>query len=198
MEKYQTVIGGDIGMETNKNIRAWVAAALFTYAICLIWVISFKCNIVQPVVESRYFMGKMSFFERVLYSASRFVKTTDEEFFVNILLFIPLGLATPFFFKKRIYICTVLSGLAISLAFEISQIIDCIGGFTYIDIYCNTLGAMLGAILHFYLINKIRDTHIKAALIVCTVGGALLSAYGILNTIKTFDIYVTPNLGKYL
>ncbi len=185
-------------MIVNKNIRKWAMAAFLTYMLCLIWIITFKCNMVQAVVESRYILGKLSLSERILKFSSEFHGTTNSEFIVNILIFIPLGLSIPFLFEKRPYLSAVLYSIAISLAFEISQLINCIGGFTYIDVYCNTFGAVLGAVMHFYIRGRVTKKQTEVVLKICTSITVAISIFGAFNTAKIFDIYITENLEKYL
>ena len=168
------------------------------YALCLIWVIGLKCNMIQPVVESRYILSKLTLGERIIRACGRFAKTTRADFLVNTILFLPLGLLLPFLKNKRPYISTVLFGFALSLGFEVLQIINCIGGFTYIDILANSLGAILGAIAHFHLRKVVTEKQFEAALTLCAVLCAVVVSFGFFNTVKHFDIYVTKDLGKYL
>lgn len=185
-------------MHNSKRIKNLTIIAIVLYALCLIWVIGLKCNMIQPVVESRYILSKLTLGERIIRACGRFAKTTRADFLVNIILFLPLGLLLPFLKNKRPYISTALFGFALSLGFEVLQIINCIGGFTYIDILANSLGAILGAIAHFYLREKMTEKQIVTALTVCSVLCAMVVSFGFFNTVKHFDIYVTKDLGKYL
>ena len=185
-------------MQVDKKIEKLATVALVLYIICLVWIITLKCNMIQPVVESRYFSGKMSFFERVVFSTSKFAKTSTKDLIANVLVFVPLGLLIPFLKKEKPYISTALFGFALSLGFEVLQIINCIGGFTYIDILANSLGAILGAIAHFHLREKMTEKQIVTALTLCAVLCAVVVSFGFFNTVKHFDIYVTKDLGKYL
>ena len=185
-------------MLNSKRIKNLTIIAIVLYALCLIWIISLKCNMIQPVVESRYILSKLTLGERIIRACGRFAKTTRADFLVNTILFLPLGLLLPFLKNKRPYISTVLFGFALSLGFEVLQIINCIGGFTYIDILANSLGAILGAIAHFHLREKMTEKQIGTALTLCAVLCAMVVSFGFFNTVKHFDIYVTKDLGKYL
>lgn len=185
-------------MQVDKRIEKLATVALVLYIICLVWIISLKCNIIQPVVESRYFSGQFSLFERVIFSTSKFAKTSTKDLIANVLVFVPLGLLIPFLKKEKPYISTALFGFALSLGFEVLQIINCIGGFTYIDILANSLGAILGSIAHFHLRKVVTEKQFEAALTVCSVLCAAVVSFGFFNTVKHFDIYVTKDLGKYL
>lgn len=185
-------------MRSLTKLQKRALIAFFAYLLALVWVITFKCNMVQVVAESRYFAGQFSLTERVIRFTSNFHGTTTNEFIVNILLFIPFGLSTPFLFKQRPYFSTLLCAFTLSLAFEISQLINCIGGFTYIDIYCNTFGAILGAIMHLYFRERVTEKQMEVALKVCALLAVAVSIFGVFNTAKCFDVYITDNPGKYL
>lgn len=185
-------------MQVDKRIEKLATVALVLYIICLVWIITLKCNMIQPVVESRYFYGQMSFAERIIVSTSKFANTKPLDLFINVSLFIPVGLIFPFLKEKKPHISTALFGFALSLGFEVLQIINCIGGFTYIDILANSLGAILGSIAHFYLREKTTEKQIVTALTLCSVLCAAVVSFGFFNTVKHFDIYVTKDLGKYL
>ena len=185
-------------MHNSKRIKNLTIIAIVLYALCLVWVITLKCNMIQPVVESRYILSKLTLGERIIRSCGRFAKTTRADFLVNTILFLPLGLLLPFLTNRRPYISTVLIGMLVSLAFEISQILNCIGGFTYIDILSNTLGAIIGAIIHFEVKGKIKEKHAEVALAVGIGLAAATFIFGFFNTIKCFDIYISDDLTKYL
>ena len=72
---------------------------------------------------------------------------------LNILLFVPLGAALPFIYKKTTFIKTVLIGFSLSLLIEFSQFF--IGRACEIDdLICNTLGAAVGYLIYL-LIGKL-------------------------------------------
>lgn len=185
-------------MQVDKKIEKLATVALVLYIICLIWIITLKCNMIATVVESRYFSGQFSLFERVVFNTSKFSKTDLKDFLANVFLFIPMGLLIPFLKKEKPYISTALFGFALSLGFEVLQIINCIGGFTYIDILANTLGAILGSMLHFYLRERFTEKQTETALTVCAVLCAVVVSFGFFNTVKHFDIYISNDLSKYL
>ena len=185
-------------MHNSKRIKNLTIIAIVLYALCLIWVIGLKCNMIQPVVESRYILSKLTLGERIIRACGRFAKTTRADFLVNTILFLPLGLLIPFLKKEMPYISTALIGMLVSLGFEISQILNCIGGFTYIDILSNTLGAIIGAIIHFEVKGKIKEKHAEVALAVGIGLAAATFIFGFFNTIKYLDIYISDDLTKYL
>lgn len=79
--------------------------------------------------------------------------TVFTHLFLNILLFVPLGTAMPFVYRKATFANTVLTGFSLSL------IVECVQFFLgreceMDDLICNTLGAAAGYILYL-LIRKI-------------------------------------------
>ncbi len=185
-------------MQYGKRMKNLAAAALSLYIVCLIWIITLKCNMIQPVVESRYFYGQMSLAERIIVSTSKFAKTTPLDLFINVSIFIPVGLLIPFLKKENPHIGAALLGFTMSLGFEILQIINCIGGFTYIDILANSLGAILGSMLHFYLREKATEKQTEIALATCAALCAAVVSFGFFSTARHFDIYISNDLSKYL
>lgn len=77
--------------------------------------------------------------------------------FLNIMLFIPLGLSLPFVLSEKVkhnILITVLSGAAVSAIVELVQLVFSIGKFEFNDIIMNTLGAAIGT-LSYLLVSLI-------------------------------------------
>ena len=77
--------------------------------------------------------------------------------FLNILLFIPLGLSMPFVLSERVkhnVLVTVLSCAALSVLIELVQLAFSMGKFEVNDMIMNTLGAALGTV-SFLLVSLI-------------------------------------------
>lgn len=78
--------------------------------------------------------------------------------FGNIAMFIPVGLAWPFCFKKLDNIPkTVLAGFGLSLFIELSQLLFYDRGSDVDDLITNTTGALIGAVIYFsikWIIDK--------------------------------------------
>jgi len=77
--------------------------------------------------------------------------------FGNIAMFIPVGLAWPFCFKKLDNIGkVVLAGFAFSLLIELSQLLFFQRGTDIDDLITNTAGVLIGAIIYFLLSRLFR------------------------------------------
>ena len=135
-------------MKITKKIRILSVIVLTLYMLLLVWIIALKCNMRDAVLDAKIYNQRFTLTERFEMYLSYFAKTDFKDGAVNVLVFIPLGLLFPFLLKKHPYGKTILLGFLMSAAFEILQIINCIGAFTYIDIINNTAGGIIGALLH--------------------------------------------------
>lgn len=81
-------------------------------------------------------------------------KTVILELAVNVALFVPLGLALPFIFKKVSLLKAAIIGLSCSFSIEFLQCFISNRDSTVDDLLCNTLGAVIGYLLYL-LIKKL-------------------------------------------
>ena len=176
-------------MIITQKIKKHADLTLVLYLLCLIWIIALKCNMRIAVTDSIIGLQKYNLAERITYFLGKFSPTSPEDAVINILLFVPAGLLFPFFFKKSAYIKSGIIALALTLGFEIFQLITRIGGFTYIDIICNFLGGFLGCEIHSRLIHRANENTICKACKIISVIGAMILAFAIVNTIINIDIY---------
>ncbi len=80
-----------------------------------------------------------------------------EEIVLNVLLLMPLGMVLPLLFRARIRpLFGLMSGLAVSVVIELSQLILHRGLFEWDDMVHNALGSLLGCILMNRLIGWFR------------------------------------------
>lgn len=73
---------------------------------------------------------------------------------VNTIGFVPFGIIAPFVIKKR---HALLSGIAIILAIEFTQLFARMGGFDVIDMATNTLGICIGMLVHKVFFSKLSS-----------------------------------------
>ena len=172
---------------TKTRVHALVTT--FLYMLCLVWVVALKCNMHDAVTDSIIYNRTMGLFERAAMYMGYFAKTTPEDAIVNIIIFIPIGLLFPFFFEERPYLKGLLIGFIITWAFEIFQIISCIGGFTYIDIINNTAGTAIGCIGHAILRQRVDSRSTRIALDIAGVASLCILVFAIFNTVKNIHIY---------
>lgn len=84
--------------------------------------------------------------------------TVFREYWMNIYLFLPLGMTLPVFLKEKFW-CIVLLGLALSMLIETIQFIFAIGLCETDDLIANTLGCFFGVeIYRMALLIKYKVT----------------------------------------
>lgn len=107
------------------------------------WGISFEVNL-MPKILHYVLVGNL---EWLLWSA----KSILPHFLLNIVLFVPFGLAAPYVFKKTSFLKVLFTGLSISFLIEFIQ--HFVGRESEIDdLICNTLGVVVGYL--FYRLMK--------------------------------------------
>ena len=77
----------------------------------------------------------------------------------NIVLFIPLGVFSAIYFRKHKVIYSLLSGFLVSLIIEILQYALHRGCAETMDVICNTIGALIGAVLTVLFMKWIYRKH---------------------------------------
>ena len=177
-------------METTKKIRRLCFVTFVLYMLLLIWIIAFKCNMRSAVLDAKFYNQGFTLAERFQMYLSYFAKTSFKEGAVNSLIFIPLGMMMPFLIRKCSCLKTILICFFISAGFEILQIINCIGAFTYIDIINNTVGGIIGAIIYLLLYKKAKEKPlaITFAVLICLLIPILVAAA--MNTVAHIDYYL--------
>jgi len=172
--------------------KKYVLLSLFIYLIVLIWIIAFKMNMKQAIFECMYTFSKCSIGQRfnVAINSFNLVKgLANLDFYVNILLFIPLGFYTIILFERRSFIIGFIFSSFLTLSFEIIQLFTAIGFYSFLDIISNILGFILGYIIFIYLKRIIKDNILNRFFIIFTILLILIASYGIINTIINIDIY---------
>jgi glycopeptide antibiotics resistance protein len=156
---------------------------------CLFWVINLKCNLRAGVLDARYYFESLTFAERLRVSFCRFASTDLPDALVNIFVFVPMGLVFPLIREKKPVLTSAILGFSVSLAAELFQLITCIGAFTYIDIINNTLGAVIGGLIHLLILKFVSEKQAKIILIAAIIFGSCASVFAIVNTIINIEIY---------
>ena len=179
-------------MQIHDTLKKRATLAFILYMLLLFWILILKCNLRLGVLESRYILGAMTLAKRTILSLGSFATTYPREAILNIIVFIPIGLMTPFITKKNPYIVSALVGVAISLIAEVSQLLLAIGGFTYVDIINNSLGAFMGAIIHFHFAHRVKESVLISIINSASVIHTIAIIYATINTIKNIEIYLLP------
>lgn len=115
---------------------------LIIYSVILFWIIVLKLNISFTYKGTRN-ANLIPFREPLLYNG----RIDYNEIFLNILIFVPLGLYVGILFKKLSAIQKIFSFFMVSFTCEILQFTLKIGAFDITDIINNTFGGIIGLVL---------------------------------------------------
>lgn len=175
-----------------KKIRSLAISTFVFYMIILIWITILKCNIEASVHGVRIFLEPMTVGERFAYAMSYFAFHDGDmkSMALNVLIFIPFGILVTILRGKLGPISTTILAFFTTLAIESFQMILAFGYFTYVDLICNTAGAILGIIIHAIFIKRMGDKAKFKTLIFCNFLAMSISIFATVNTILNFEIYL--------
>lgn len=194
-----------MNIRSEKLLNLLSKIVFFIYVCLIIWVVMFKCNLIDSIYKAYTFVSEQTLLERF----TRFIipfKDYTEDFFsnqihilikddiLNVLIFIPLGLYLAFFIKNKKLIKTLLITFITSLFFELFQLFSLIGSFATKDFITNLLGSFIGFI-GYKLIYKKENSEIKLIIlniisIMVIIVFSPIVIYAFINTIKHFNVYV--------
>lgn len=191
-------------LKTQTDIH--LAVVVFVvYLWCIIWVIGLKFN-AEWVYEIREYMLKLPIASRVgnnwipFYSVVTSVENGTYSFsldhFLNVVVYIPMGVYLFVFFQKLPYKFNALVSLCIvavsSLIFEIVQLFTGLGGCDGTDFACNFFGGVVGFLLVSVLKLKMTKNFTFAFNLTnafCLVLSLPAGVYFLVNTILNAHLY---------
>lgn len=174
-----------------------------SYLLLLIWIVVFKCNLIFSLTQGYEYMKTLTISERIVMYLIPFedyinspiyspLSTKLSDGFLNILIFIPLGLYLAFFIENKKFAKIIFISFGLSIIFEIFQLFSLIGSFQTEDLILNVLGSIIG-FLFYKLLFKNQALRLKI-LNICSlvvIGVCIpIIVYAVVNTIKNFDIYI--------
>ena len=173
--------------ELNKKM---IRALIILYIIFLLWVIVFKCNNNDGLyIEAN---RSMTLLERLEYKKIPFIHAYQMilggdyieivAFLGKIILFAPVGLGFCYFTTTK---KSLLISFGITVAIEIFQLFSCWGGFEYMDIVLNMLGAIIGVLLYKPFL-KIKNRLINLLALIATAILIPIDIFAIINSIIHF------------
>ena len=177
-------------MIVTDEIKRYAKILFGIYILVLFWIVILKCNLRQGVLDSYEYYIRFTLFERIRYQLGRFFMTDAQEVLINIFIFTPVGLVFPFIKEEKPILSCVVLGFSLSLVLEFAQLVFCIGAFSYIDLINNTLGALIGVLIHLILRLFVGERLTKFILICAIIYGVCLSIHAIDKTIENIDIYM--------
>ncbi len=191
--------------KNEKTLNHLSKIIFIIYIGLLVWVVMFKCNLIDSIYRAYAFMSEQTLKERFLrfivpfkdYTEAFFqnqIKTLVKDDILNVVIFIPMGLYLSYFFKESKLVKALLITLAISIFFEVFQLLSLLGSFATKDLITNLVGCAIGCLL-FLLIYKKENGKTKIMVLnVISTAAILIFApvlvYGIVNTVINFKIYL--------
>lgn len=141
----------------NRTLDSKLTYLLLTiYLAVLFWIIVLKLNI-SFTYKGTQNVNFIPFREPLLYNG----RIDYNEIFLNILIFVPLGLYVGILFKKLTTTRKIFSFFVVSLFCEVCQFILKIGAFDITDIINNTFGGIIG-LLFLKVLEKVFNSPVKA------------------------------------
>lgn len=184
-----------INYEKRLNILSMLSIIL--YVLILVWALYFKFGDISDVTYHASELSKMTFKERFLFDIIPFdFSNTHQKFLhfvlniLNMIVFIPLGVALSMMDKKIKLKKHALICFLISLAFELLQLFTLIGGFASDDLLMNTLGYFAGAAIYYFLFRKFSDKVNYYIMIACNIILIIFTVVAIISVAPIFDQYI--------
>jgi glycopeptide antibiotics resistance protein len=178
-------------MVITEKTKKLALITFILYMLVLFWIIILKCNMKAPISDTRALNEGKDLWQRLSeYLVNKTIKTDTKDSIVNVILFLPVGMLLPFFFKKGKYLKTCALGLLLTVFFELFQIISCYGWFTYADIIHNAAGAFIGAFIHFLLLKIAKEKPLSITFYILFAVLGVTAIIGYINTIINIGIYI--------
>ena len=208
MSTSQYISRSDTMRLNDKHTFYKISKLLFiSYMIIFVWVVIFKCNWIDDLRITHRYISSITFYERVInvgeIQSLIYRVQTGEIFhrsilepFLNIVIFVPVGMYVTLFQNKKRIFNTYLVSLAISFATELIQLGTMIGGFSYLDIITNVTGGLIGYFIYRILYNEKRFYGLSIASISVMSLLAPIAVFAIINTILNMEFYIDVTLRR--
>ena len=178
-----------------------------TYMAFSLWVIIFKCNWIDDMLFTHDIIKNFSFYQRVMnlaelegviYSIKNcmFFDRRLLEPFLNVVIFVPIGLYLAFFLKNNRSFNTFVISFAMSFSFEMIQLVTLIGGFSYLDLLTNTLGGIIGYYIYKLIYREKNIRGLNIASIIMILLFVPIVVFAAINTLINIEIYIDIVLRK--
>lgn len=194
-----------MNIKSEKTLNLLSKIIFIIYIGLIIWIIMFKCNLIDSMNDAYIFLKDMSIKERILVFSTPFKNyfmesvnspkyVFNEDDLLNVIIFIPMGLYLSYFIKNKKFLKALLITFGVSLFFELFQLFTVIGSFTIQDLMTNVIGGIIGYLVYKLIFikkeSKQRTTILNVISIIGIIVFVPILLYGIINTIKHFDFYI--------
>lgn len=192
----------------DKKTLNFISKILFiSYMIIFVWIVIFKCGFVDDLKITHQFQSRLSFWERIINTSEienmiyriqigEYFHRGILEPFLNIVIFIPVGLYITFFQKEKRIFNTYVTSILISLAIELTQLATMIGGFSFLDLVTNVAGGLIGYFIYRLIYNESRIRVLNITSIAISIFMVPIAIFAVFNTIINFQFYIDVVLRK--
>lgn len=194
-----------MNIKSEKTLNLLSKIIFIIYIGLIIWIVMFKCNLIDSMNDTYIFLKDMSIKERILVfstpfknyfmesiNSPKYVFTEDD--FLNVIIFIPMGIYLSYSIKNKKFLKALLITFGVSLFFELFQLFTVIGAFTIHDLITNVTGGIIGYLVYKLIFikkeSKQRTTILNVISIIGIIVFVPILLYAIINTIKHFDFYI--------
>ena len=166
----------------KKAEKKLIVVLLIIYILSMVWIILFKMSIFSEV----FGMERIRSINLIPFHYDEETPYHLSEVMMNVLIFAPLGIYLKILDIKNIKI--IITGIVISLLFEILQSVFAIGASDITDVITNSAGTIMGVIsygiLRWISKDKVRpDRILILASLICTVMMLILFTVLIISNI---------------
>ena len=190
-----------LNLDSKKTFYDISKILFISYTIIFIWIVIFKCSLVDDLKITHQNISRLSLYERLLNTSEiesliyriqtgEYLHRSILEPFLNIVIFVPIGMYVTYFQRKKSIFNTYITSLILSLSIELIQFATMIGGFSYLDLITNVIGGILGYFAYRIIYRETRIRILNAISIVFVSLAAPIAILAIVSTIANIDFYV--------
>lgn len=180
---------------THKALSVLLSLGIGLYALFLVWALWLKTadanqlctiytNVSQLDEKERWLVDKF------LFKEERFLFRQIAEIILNTFVLAPFGVALNLLTKGKKIPLHILFCFSFSLGIELLQRFTLIGGFSFIDLFTNTLGYFVGLLLYKLIFSRLSDKALIGIIgtVILMLSAAL--AYATLSIIEIKDLLI--------
>ena len=190
-----------LNLDSKKTFYDISKILFISYTIIFIWIVIFKCSLVDDLKITHQNISRLSLYERLLNTSEiesliyriqtgEYLHRSILEPFLNIVIFVPIGMYVTYFQRKKSIFNTYITSLILSLSIELIQFATMIGGFSYLDLITNVIGGILGYFAYRIIYRETRIRILNAISIVFVSLAAPIAILAIVSTIANINFYI--------
>ena len=196
-----------MNVNDKKTLNCISKILFISYMIIFIWIVIFKCGFVDDLKIKHQIQSRLSLCERIINTGEiknliyriqigEYFHRGILEPFLNIIIFIPVGIYITFFQKEKRIFNTYITSVVISLAIELTQLATMIGGFSFLDLVTNVAGGLIGCLIYHIIYDDKRIRVLNIASIVSSIFMVSIALFAIYNTIINIQFYIDVALRR--